>query len=74
MPRLSQLSATVDRRPVDLIHARARRRSVILRLLPPSLVEPLLAPRVKRLRTKLLTGLLTLSTLILGAAVWLTLH
>lgn len=64
--------AALDRRLLDLIQARARRRSPILRLLPPRWTAPLLVPAAERLRATLLTGLFALSTLVLAAALWLT--
>lgn len=70
----SRLSATIDRRLLELIQARARQRTPILRLLPPRWLAPVLAPTAKRLRTKLLTALLALSAVILGTALWLTLQ
>ncbi len=70
----SQLSETVDQRLLELVQARARKRSTILRLLPARWLAPLLAPCAKRLRAKLVTALLTLSILPVGAVFWLALH
>jgi hypothetical protein len=73
MPKLAELTTVVDRRLVGMISARARRRSPILRLLPDRWLGALLASSASRLRNRLVTGLIALSILILGAALWLTL-
>jgi hypothetical protein len=74
MLRPSQLGAAVDRRLAELVQARARRRSMILGLLPTRWLAPLLAPRVQRLRIQIVTGLIGLSTLLVGTVFWLALH
>ena len=57
----------IDRQLASLIRRRARRKSPILRLLPAWWLEPLVAPRVRRLRIKLIVGALGLSLLLVGA-------
>jgi hypothetical protein len=56
----------IDRQLACLIRRRARRKSVILRLLPAWWLEPLIAPRVRRLRIQLIVA--TLGLLLLAAA------
>lgn len=67
----SRLMAAVDRRLLKLIHARARRRSPILRLLPLRWLGPVLAPTARRLRVKLVTAAVVLSVLLVGVVFWL---
>lgn len=74
MPSLSRLTVAIDRRLLDLVRARARQRSPILGLLPDRWLTPLLASSARRLRRRLMTGLLALSVLILGAVFWLALQ
>lgn len=74
MAKLSPLTALLDRRFVAVISARARRQSIVLRLIPDWCLVPLLAPSAKRLRTQLVTVLLALSILIAGAGVWIALQ
>jgi hypothetical protein len=74
MPTPRQLSAAIDRRLLELVRARARQRSPILGLLPDRWLTPLLTPSTRRLRRRLMTGLLALSVLILGAGFWLALQ
>jgi hypothetical protein len=59
--------AAIDQQLAGLILRRARRRYLILRLLPAWWLEPLVAPRVRRLRTTLIVTALGLSLLLVGA-------
>lgn len=70
----SPLSATVDRWLLQLVHARARRRSLLLSLLPPRWLASLLAPRAKRLRTQLEAPLIAVSVVLLAAGFFLALQ
>ena len=63
----------IDRRLARLICRRARRRSVILRFLPAWWLEPLVAPRVRRLRIKLIVGALAFWLLLFGAILYVAL-
>lgn len=74
MPKLSQLTIAIDRRLLELVRARARRRSPLLGLLPDRWLTPLLASSARRLRRRLATGLLAFSVLTLGAVFWLALQ
>ena len=65
------LTQEIDRRLAGLLRDRARRRSWVARLLPPSWLEPLLAPRVRRLRTMLIALAAGLSLLLAAAIVYL---
>lgn len=65
----SELTAAIDRRLASLISDRARRRYPILRLLPAWWLEPVVAPRVRRLRIKLMVGALGL-LLLVGATLY----
>jgi hypothetical protein len=57
-----------------MVETRARRRSMILRLVPPQWLTPLLAPTVNRLRARLRVAILALSVLVVGAIFWLALQ
>ena len=61
----------IDQQLASLIRRRARRRSLILRLLPALWLEPLVAPRVRRLRNKLVVAALGFSLLIAAATLYL---
>jgi hypothetical protein len=61
----------IDRQLASLIRRRARRRYVIVRLLPASWLEPLLAPRVRRLRIRLIVGAVALCALLVAAILYL---
>lgn len=74
MLRPSRLTAAVDRRLLRVVHTRARRRSPLLSLLPAHWLDPLLVPTAKRLRTKLMTGLLVLSVLLVATVFWVALQ
>ena len=74
MPKFSQLTIAIDRRLLELIRARARQRSPILGLLPDRWLTPLLTSSARRLRRRLVTGLLALSVLMIGAVFWLALQ
>lgn len=74
MPPPSRLRLAVDRRLFRIVQARARGRSALLRLLPESWLEPLLAPTVRRLRGWLLTAVLLSSVLAASAICWLMLQ
>jgi hypothetical protein len=65
-----RLTAAIDRRLLQLVQSRARQQAPILALVPPRWLAPLLAPTVRRLRTKLLTALLVVSALLIGAVLW----
>jgi hypothetical protein len=49
-------TAAIDRRLASLVRRRARRRHLILSLLPAWWLEPLVARRVRRLRIKLIVA------------------
>jgi hypothetical protein len=66
----AELTAAIDRHLASLISDRARRRSPILGLLPACWLEPLVAPRVRRLRIKLMAGALGLSLILVGATLY----
>jgi hypothetical protein len=66
----AEFTAAIDRHLAGLISRRARRKSVILRLLPAWWLEPLVAPRVRRLRIKLIVAALGFSLLIVGAILY----
>jgi hypothetical protein len=66
------LSAAIDRRLTRFILGRGRRRSPILNLLPAQWLEPFLAPRVRRLRIKLIVAGLALTLLLVAALVYLS--
>ena len=66
----SELTAAIDRHLASLISDRARGKSPILRVLPASWLELLVAPRVRRLRIKLMVGALGLSLLLVGATLY----
>jgi hypothetical protein len=68
----AELTAAVDRHLASLISGRARRRSPILRLLPAWCLEPVVAPRARRLRIKLMVAALGLSLLLVSATLYLT--
>lgn len=68
----SQLSATVDMQLLDLVQG-SRPSAVDHPRTPPSPMASA-GPRAERLRTKLVTALLALSSLLLGAVFWLALH
>jgi hypothetical protein len=61
----------IDRQLASLIRRRARRSHLILRLLPAWCLEPLLAPRVRRLRVKLVVAALGFSILLATASLYL---
>lgn len=66
----AEFTAAVDRRLASLVRRRARRRSAILRVLPARWLDPVVAPRVRRLRTMLLAGAVGLSLFLVGAIVY----
>lgn len=67
----AELTAAIDRRLATLIRGHARRKSLVLRILPAWWLEVLVAPRVRRLRIKLMVGTaLGISLLLLGAALY----
>lgn len=74
MLKPSELRLALDRWLLELVQTRARRRSPILRLLPHRWLAPVLEPTAKRLRTKLITGLLVLGIPLLTATFWLALQ
>jgi hypothetical protein len=67
----AEVTAAIDRRLASLIRGRARRKSPILRLLPASWLESLVAPRVRRLRIKLIVAALGFSLLLAAASLYL---
>lgn len=70
----AEFTAAIDRRLESLIRGRARRRHVILRLLPDSWLEPLVAPRVRQLRIRLIVATLGFSLLLVAASLYLTIR
>jgi hypothetical protein len=64
----AEFTAAIDRQLAGLIRRRARRKSLILRLLPAWWLAPLVAPRVRRLRIKLIGFAALGFTLLLAAA------
>ena len=67
----AEFPAAIDRRLASLIGRRASRKSLILRLVPPWLLEPIVAPRVRRLRTQLIVCGLGVSLLLAVAVLYL---
>ena len=63
--------AAIDQQLADFILRRARRRYLILRLVPAWLLEPLVAPRVTRLRIKLIVAALGFSLLLTALSLYL---
>jgi hypothetical protein len=61
----------IDRQLASLIRRRARRKSLILRLMPALWLEPLIAPRVRRLRITLIVAALGFSLLLAAASLYL---
>jgi hypothetical protein len=59
--------AAIDQQLASLILRRSRRRYLILRLLPAWWLEPLVMPRVRRLKIKLVIAALGLSLLFAAA-------
>lgn len=70
----SEFTWAIDRRLVALIRRRARRKSTVLRLLPDRWLYPLLLDSARRLRVKLLTGIVALAIVLGGVMVWLGVH
>ena len=66
----SEFSAAIDRQLACLIRRRASRKSPVLRLLPPWVLEPLVAPRVRRLKSRLIVASLGFSLLLAGAILY----
>lgn len=66
----AELTAAIDRRLASLICRRVRRKSLILRLVPAWWLEPLVAPRVRRLRIKLIVATLGFSLLSAAAILY----
>lgn len=64
--------AAIDQQLASLILRRARRRHLVLRLMPAWSLEPLVAPSVRRLRIKLIIAALGLSLLLVAAFLYLT--
>ncbi len=64
-------TAAIDRQLASLICRRARRKSLILRLMPAVWLEPLVAPRVRQLRIKLIAAALGFSLLLAAAFLYL---
>jgi hypothetical protein len=67
----AEFTAAIDSQLAGLIRRRARRRYVILRLMPALWLEPLVAPRVRRLRIKLIVAALGFSFLLAAATLYL---
>lgn len=63
----AELTAAVDRRLVRLIRNRARRNSLVVRLVPARWLGPMVAPRIRRLRIRLTLAALGLSLLLVVA-------
>lgn len=61
----------IDRQLARVIRRRARRKSLILRLLPAWFLEPLVTPRVRRLRIKLVVAALGFSLLFATTCLYL---
>jgi hypothetical protein len=66
----AEITAAIDRRLDRLIRSRARRRHSVLRLLPASWLDPLVAPRVRRLRMKLIVATLGFCLLLAAALLY----
>jgi hypothetical protein len=70
---LAGLTAAIDRQLASVIRRRARRKSLILRLLPVRWLEPLVvAPRVRQVRIKLIVAALGFSFLLAAATLYLS--
>jgi hypothetical protein len=67
----AEFTAAIDRQLASLIRRRARRKSLILRLMPLPWLEPLIAPRVRRLRIKFIVAALGFSLLLAAASLYL---
>jgi hypothetical protein len=63
--------AAIDQQLAGFILRRARRRYLILRLVPAWWLEPLVAPRATRLRIKLIVAALGLSLLLTALSLYL---
>lgn len=69
----AELTAAVDRRLASLIRTRARRNSLWVRLLPARWLEPMVAPRIRRLRIRLTFAAIALGLLLVAALLVLVL-